>query len=178
MAVPIQYFKPTMQTAYVKAMMQVIARGLVTANQVDPEIQHDFAQFPIGFIFSMRVFPHGPSFTIQVKAQNHLELINNTQEKPDLTITFKHLSYAYMVFSFQESTAQAFANDRMIADGDLSYAVRLVRCLNKMEAIILPKTVARLAVKQYPEQLIFKDKLNQASKIYLKIAQSFLKRSK
>lgn len=35
---------------------------------------------------------------------------------------------------FQESTAQAFANDRMIADGDVSAAIRLVRCLNKMES--------------------------------------------
>ena len=31
----------------------------------------------------------------------------------------------FLVFSFQESTAQAFANDRMIADGDVSSAIRL-----------------------------------------------------
>jgi hypothetical protein len=71
-----------------------------------------------------------------------LQLISLEQEKPDLTITFKHLTHAFMVFSFQESTAQAFANDRMIADGDVSSAIRLVRCLNKMESLILPKVVA------------------------------------
>ena len=97
--------------------------------------------------------------------------------KPDLTITFKHLQHAFLVFSFQESTAQAFANDRMIADGDLAYAIRLVRCLNKMEALILPKMVASLAVKQYPDQLTLKEKLTEAANIYLKVAQSYLKRS-
>jgi len=81
------------------------------------------------------------------------------------------------VFSFQESTSQAFANDRMIADGDISYAIRLVRCLNKMEALILPKMVAQLAVKEYPNNLGLKDKIMEASSIYLKVAQSYLKRS-
>ena len=65
----------------------------------------------------------------------------------------------------------------MIADGDLSYAIRLVRCLNKMEALILPKVVASLAVKEYPSELALKDKLTGAAHIYLKVAQSYLKRS-
>ena len=65
----------------------------------------------------------------------------------------------------------------MIADGDISYAIRLVRCLNKMEALILPKMVAQLAVKEYPSNLSLKEKLTEASSIYLKIAQSYLKRS-
>lgn len=50
-----------------------------------------------------------------------------------------------------------FANDRMIADGDISNAIRLVRCLNKMEALILPKMVAQLAVKEYPSNLSLKE---------------------
>ncbi len=90
---------------------------------------------------------------------------------------FKHLSHAFLVFSFQESTAQAFAHDRMIADGDISYAIRLVRCLNKMESLILPKMVAELAVKEYPTELGLKEKLTGAANIYLKVAQSYLKRS-
>ncbi|MBF7686846.1 hypothetical protein [Acinetobacter rathckeae] len=174
---PLHHLKPTMQTAYVKTMMQIVGRGLVTANEVDTEIRSEFSTLPIGFIFTMNVFSQGPSFTIQIQDNHRLKLLSKVEQKPDLTITFKHLSYAYMVLSFQESTAQAFANDRMIADGDLSYAVRLVRCLNKMEAIILPKAVASLAVKEYPTHLVLKEKVNHASKIYLKIAQSFLKRS-
>lgn len=174
---PIHHLKPTMQMAYVKTMLQIVGRGLVTANEVDIEIKNEFATLPVGFTFTMNVFSQGPSFTIQIQENHHLVLLSKPQQKSDLTITFKHLSFAYMVLSFQESTAQAFANDRMIADGDLSYAVRLVRCLNKMEAIILPKAVASLAVKEYPSDLVLKEKVSHASKIYLKIAQSFLKRS-
>ena len=147
------------------------------ASQVDPEIQQEVAQFPVGFVLSMNVFPNGAAFVAKVTAEHQLNLIEASSRKPDLTITFKHQHHAFLVFSFQESTSQAFANDRMIADGDVSYAIRLVRCLNKMEALILPKMVAQLAVKAYPTELTLKEKLMEASNIYLKVAQSYLKRS-
>ncbi|MFW1859504.1 hypothetical protein [Acinetobacter defluvii] len=169
--------KPALEQAYVKLMMDVIGRGLVMASQVDDEIRHEVSKFPVGFVLSMKVFPHGPAFVAKVNEQQNLELVTALQGKPDLTITFKHMHHAFLVFSFQESTAQAFANDRMIADGDLSYAIRLVRCLNKMEALILPKLVAELAVKEYPQQLTLKEKLTNAANIYLKVAQSYLKGS-
>lgn len=169
--------KPALQQAYVKLMMDVIGRGLVMASQVDEEIKKEVAQFPANFSLSMKVFPHGPAFIARVTEEKKLELVKSMDTAPDLTITFKHLHHAFLVFSFQESTSQAFAHDRMIADGDISYAIRLVRCLNKMEALILPKMVAQLAVKEYPSNLSLKEKLTEASSIYLKIAQSYLKRS-
>ena len=169
--------KPALQLAYVKLMMDVIGRGLVMASQVDEEVKQEVAKFPENFTLSMKVFPHGPAFIARVTAGRELELVPDLAAKPDLTITFKHLSHAFLVFSFQESTAQAFANDRMIADGDIAYAIRLVRCLNKMEALILPKLLAELAVKEYPADLSLKEKLTGAAQIYLKVAQSYFKRS-
>lgn len=175
--IPSKNVKPALQQAYVAMMMDVIGRGLVMASQVDSEIQQEIAAFPVGFRLSMRVFPNGPAFVAQVTEDHQLQLIQQNQERLDLTITFKHMTHAFLVFSFQESTAQSFTNDRMIADGDLAYAIRLVRCLNKMEALILPKVLAQLAVKQYPEHLSLKEKLTEAANIYVKVAQSYLKRS-
>ncbi len=169
--------KPALQLVYVKLMMDVIGRGLAMASQVDDEIKREVAAFPANFTLSMNVFPNGPAFVARVTENKQLELVKHLHQKPDLTITFKHLHHAFLVFSFQESTSQAFANDRMIANGDISFAIRLVRCLNKMEALILPKLVAELAVKEYPQNLSLKEKLMGASNIYLKVAQSYLKGS-
>lgn len=175
--ISIKSVKPALEQAYVKLMLDVIGRGLAMASQVDDEIKQDVAKFPVGFTLSMDVFSSDAAFIARVNDQHQLELVDQIQSKPDLTITFKHIHHAFLVFSFQESTAQAFANDRMIADGDLGHAIRLVRCLNKMEALILPKLVAELAVKEYPQQLTIKQKLNGAANIYLKVAQSYLKGS-
>ena len=169
--------KPTLQFAYVKLMMDVVGRGLVMASQVDDEVKQEVSNFPVGFILSMKVFPNGPAFIAKVTEDHQLKLLKSVDIKPDLTITFKHLTHAFLVFSFQESTAKAFANDRIIADGDVSNAIRLVRCLNKIEALILPKSIAALAVKRYPTDLSFKEKISSAKNIYLKVAQSYFNRS-
>lgn len=173
--ISINSVKPAFEQTYVKLMLDVIGRGLAMASKVDNEVHNEILKFPVGFTLSMGVFNSDAAFIAQVNDEHHLELIAKTNQKPDLTITFKHLHHAYLVFSFQESTAQSFANDRMIADGDLAHAIRLVRCLNRMEALILPKLVAELAVKEYPQQLTLKDKIKGATNIYLKVAQSYLK---
>ncbi|NHC04311.1 hypothetical protein G9F31_11135 [Acinetobacter sp. 187] len=175
--ISIKSVKPALEQAYVKLMLDVIGRGLAMASQVDAEIKQDVSKFPVGFTVSMAVFNSDAAFIAQVNDQHHLVLVDHTDGKPDLTITFKHMHHAFLVFSFQESTAQAFANDRMVADGDLGHAIRLVRCLNKMEALILPKMVAELAIKEYPQQLTIKEKLTGAANIYLKVAQSYIKGS-
>ena len=174
---PISKLLPAAQRAYVTLMMDVIGRGLTSASKIDPEIHNETMGFPTGFILRMTVFPKGPSFTAQSQSDGSIKLLNKFDGKPDLTVTFKHMSHAFLVFSFQEGTAQAFAHDRMIADGDVSHAIRLVRCLNKMEALILPKMVAKMAVKEYPKNLTLTQKLNFASRIYLKVAQTYISRS-
>ena len=93
-------------------------------------------------------------------------MANNINTRPDLSIKFKHMNHAFMVLSFQEGTAEAFTKDRMIADGDLSHSIILVRILNKLEAIILPKFIAVRAVKRYPDNLGLGEKLFKAICIY------------
>lgn len=168
---------PKLHRPYVALMMQIISRGLVSASQVDEEIQRELSGFPKGFILQMTVFPSGPGFTLQVQPDGSLKSLNDFQGKPNLVIKFKHMAHAFLVFSFQEGTARAFANDRMVADGDLAFAIRLVRILDKMEALILPRLVAGLAVKRYPTSLGLSEKINKAARIYGKVAQSFVQRS-
>ena len=165
----------SIQKFYVQFMMDVIGRGLVVASQVDQEIQKELKAFPKDFSISMQIFGDATAFYIKVNKKQQFDLIQEKHHHLDLTITFKHLQHAFSVFSFQESTAQAFAHNRMIADGDLSHAIRLVRCLNRMETLILPKYLAKLAVKEYPTHLTFKSKIKKAQQIYLKLALSFLK---
>ncbi len=170
----IQRLIPTAQKAYVALMMDTIARALISASQVDGELKDEVGGFPVDFTLQMMVLPKGSSFTLQVQADRSLKRLDNFTGKPDLSVKFKHLTHAFLVFSFQESTSRAFANDRMIADGEVSYAIRLVRCLNKLEALILPKLVAELAVKRYPASLTLGEKASKAAKIYADVVSSYV----
>jgi hypothetical protein len=67
----------------------------------------------------------------------------------DLRIQIKNLEAALLLFTFQESTCVSICRDRLIVDGDLHTACALVRILNIVEIYLLPKIIAKLAVKRY-----------------------------
>ena len=167
---------PNQKIAYVRLMLGVIAQALVTASQRDPIMQDELRGYPEGFRIRLSVLPDSGDkrlgFTLQVSDIDGIRqfIQSNDTTMPNLSLQFKHVAMAFLVFSFQESTTQAFANDRMIADGDLAYAVRFVRLLNQLEAVILPKALAMRAIKRYPK-LSLSQKLRQARPIYLAVVK-------
>jgi hypothetical protein len=165
---------PEAERVYVNLMMGVVGRGLVSASQTDEEVRRDISVFPAGYTFQMMVMPTGPAFSAEVKADGTLRLLNDFQGKPNLAVRFKHMSHAFLVLSFQEGTARAFANDRMYVDGDISQAIRMMRCLTRMEVLILPKIIAERAVKRYPD-IALSEKAGLAARIYARLALNLMK---
>lgn len=164
----------TAQGAYVALMMGIIGRGLVSMSQVDDTVRRELAALPAGYTICMTVMPAGPSFAVEVQADGQLKLLKDFSGRATLNVVFKHIAHAFLVFSFQEGTARAFANDRMYVDGNISHAIRLVRCLNRMETIILPKLVAERAIKRYPD-IRLGEKLSLATRTYGRLVVNLIK---
>ncbi|MGO1462706.1 MAG: hypothetical protein ACTHYN_06250 [Marinobacter sp.] len=159
---------------YVELMFQVMGRALQAVSEVDREVRQETWTLPEGFLFEMMVMPDGPKLIVEHVGEGRLSYHGKRPPSPvDVSIQFKHVTHAFLVLSFQEKTSIAFANDRMLVDGDVSYAVRMTRVLNRLESFILPKVVAKRAVKEYPENLHLPEKLINAAQIYLKIATHF-----
>lgn len=165
---------PRGQTAYVALMMAIIGRNLVAMSQVDAVVRGEIKAFPAGYTIRMRVIPAGPSFAVEVQADGTLRLLKNFTGRATLDVMFKHMAHAFLVFSFQEGTARAFANDRMFVDGNIAHAIRLVRSLNRMEAVILPKIIAERALKRYPD-INLGEKLSVATRTYARLVVNLLK---
>ncbi|WP_339754439.1 hypothetical protein [uncultured Marinobacter sp.] len=160
---------------YVELMFQVMGRALQAVSEVDDNVQNEARALPDGFLFEMMVMPGGSRLIVEHTGQGRFRYHGNSAPRPvDLSIQFKHIAHAFLVLSFQEKTSVAFANDRMLVDGDISYAVRMTRILNRLESFILPKLVARRAVKEYPADLHLPEKLISAARIYLKVATNFI----
>lgn len=165
---------PKAMSAYVSLMMGIIGRGLVSMSQVDDAVRRELSALPVGYTIRMTVMPAGPSFTVEVQDGGHLKLLKTFSGRASLSVMFKHVAHAFLVFSFQEGTARAFANDRMYVDGNVSHAIRLVRCLNRMESVILPKFVAERALKRYPSIRIG-EKVSLATRTYGRLVANLLK---
>lgn len=160
---------------YVRLMLEVVGRAMEAISQVDEQVRDEISVLPNGFLFAMSVMPNGPTLVMRKQRDGSLQYIGgDSPQKPELNIRFKHLHHAFLVLSFQEKTAQAFANDRMLVDGDLGYATRMTRVLNRLETFILPKLVAERAVKQYPDSLGLPEKLINGARIYLKVVTNFV----
>ena len=160
---------------YVQIMMQVVGRSLQAISELDQEVKEETQALPDDFLFEMTVMPDGPALVIRKLADGQLRYVAGPGPRtPDLSIKFKHIAHAFLVLSFQEKTSEAFANDRMLVNGDLGHALRMTRILNRLEAYILPKLLAERAVKDYPEDLKLPNKLIQGARIYLKVATSLI----
>ena len=113
-------------------MMWLIARLLQAASAVDRTIRSDVADLPEGFSFCMRVRSGTPALTMK-KSGDGLAVVRRSSEiRPTLAFEFKHVAHAFLVLSFQESTPRAFANDRLSIDGEFTNAMKVLRCLNRM----------------------------------------------
>lgn len=160
---------------YVQLMLDVVGRSLEAISQVDEEVRNEVSVLPQGFVFQMKVMPSGPALVVRKEADGGLKYLGGQAEgTPDLSVLFKHIHHAFLVLSFQEKTSQSFANARIIVDGNLGYATRMTRVLNRLETFILPKLVAQRAVKEYPANLALPEKVISAARIYLKVATNFV----
>ncbi|MEQ1519424.1 MAG: hypothetical protein ABL931_23360 [Usitatibacteraceae bacterium] len=159
--------------AYVAAMLQVVGRGLAAGSRVDIVLSQELGALPAGFQVQLLVLPAGLSVLLQSNGDGTVNLAREVKAKPDLSIRFKHVSHAFLVLTFQEGTARAFANSRLLADGDLAAATRLLRCLDRLETLILPAFIAKRAVKR-PTKIALPAKLALATCIYGVMARQFV----
>ncbi len=153
------------QRRYVAFMMWLIARLLQAASAVDQTIRGEVAGLPDAFSFSMRVRTGTPALTMKKSGDGLTVVRRQSGIRPTLAFEFKHVAHAFLVLSFQESTPQAFANDRLSIDGEFTNAMKVLRCLNRMQALVLPRFVARRALKEYPA-VGLAEKLALAARIY------------
>ena len=171
-------FRQRLKRIYVAVMMRIVGWGLRAMSRVDPVVRAETAGFPDGMVIAMTTLPDGPSMVLQKIPGGPLRYLGSAlPDNTGLSIRFKHLDYAFRVFGFIESTPTAFARARMVVDGDLSAGIRLVRCMYRLEAVLMPRFIAARGVKRYPEDLRLGEKLGMNAKIYGRIGLDLATRS-
>lgn len=139
--------------AYVALMLWFVGRAIQAAARVDEAVGEEFAALPEGFAFSLEVLPGGPAMIVGKDEDGRVRYRGwrPAGRRLDLRMKIKNLEGALLMFTFQESTATATARDRLIVDGEVPAARAVVRILDRVEVYLLPKIVAKLAVKRYPD---------------------------
>lgn len=152
-----------LERAYLAAMLAVTGRLLVAASHSDREVQRELSSFPEGTVIGFSIL--GDSLRIRLRVQAGRLVLAPKTVQADLDIIFKHMHHAFMVLSFQESTPVAFARQRLVTQGDPALSMRFTRCLNRVQAVSLPRFVAARALKALPP-LSLREKLVLAVRLY------------
>lgn len=155
------------QKLYVATMLWFVGRAVQAGAMVDPDIQEEFKRLPKGFTFSLGVLPEGPNMIVGKDRSGNVRYLGGKLEgkKIDLLMKIKNIEAAVLMFSFQESTPEVTCNDRLIVNGEVAPACAVVRILDAVQVYLLPKLLARLAVKRYPSWGLTR-KLTGRAKIY------------
>jgi hypothetical protein len=144
--------KKSLKKDYVAVMMWFMGRAIQAAAAVDMAAKKEFAGMPDGFTFALSVMPNGPHMIIGKDQRGFVRYKGWDPDgnKIDLDMKIKNIEAALLLFTFQESTTLATARNRLVVDGDVAHACAVMRILDIVEVYLLPKIIAKLAVKRYP----------------------------
>ncbi|MBI9108353.1 MAG: aldehyde ferredoxin oxidoreductase family protein [Spirochaetales bacterium] len=111
-------------------------------------VRDEVRLFPENYTCTLGVWPSGPSVVFR-REGDRLKKIGGRTTRVDLGIYLKSIDAAWLMFTFQESTCQAEANNRLLVRGELQHSCTFIRLMDKVEILLLPKFIAKKAVKKW-----------------------------
>jgi hypothetical protein len=138
---------------YMAVMLWFMGRSVQAAARSDDAVRKEFDALPEGFTFSLGVAPNGPHMVVGKDADGRVcyRGTDPTRQPVHVELIVKNMAAAFRMFSFQESTATAVSRNRLVLNGEAPPAAAVVRILDMVQVFLLPKVLARLAVKRYPQ---------------------------
>lgn len=159
------------QAALVQTMLPLLSGLLEAGSEVDPVVRREVTSLPTDMIFGMSVFGSDARIRMARRGEHFVQLDPVSAPPPTVDIVFKHVGVAFLVVTFQESTALAFARGRLVVHGDTGLAMRVTRCLDRVEAVTLPGPVAERALKSVPV-IPLRERLPLATRYYAVAARN------
>jgi hypothetical protein len=148
----------------VTARVSLLALGVtfeLTSKYV-AEMQEEIADWEDGRNVGIGVLPNGPSITIR-KEGDRLKYLGSGLQDPEISILFKNLDSALMIFTGQLGSPQAVAENRICVQGNTYKAMQVTRAMAIVQTYLFPGIVLKSSFKRPPklssEQLAIKAKI-------------------
>ena len=138
---------------YVAVMLWIVGRAIQAASRVDKEVKEEFVRLSDDFLMHLHVLPSGPGMIVGKDKDGKVKYMGWNPKGKNITLDMKikNIEAAILMFTFQESTCVASANNRLAVSGAVPETMAFIRILNIVETYLLPKIITSLAVKRYPK---------------------------
>ncbi len=139
------------KSLYLHIILWFLGRSIQAAVHIDPKIRQEFFNLPDDMTFSLGVEPQGPRMVIRKSTQTGVSYLGRASRKTpaDLEIKIHDIEGAMLLLTFRESTAISASHGRISIVGNVAHGCTIVRILDQLEILLLPKCIAKRAVKRY-----------------------------
>ncbi|MFA6035296.1 MAG: hypothetical protein WC889_20535 [Myxococcota bacterium] len=136
---------------YALAQTSLMALGATfeLASELVPEMQEELKDWDEGRRVSIGVLPAGPYITIQ-NVGGRIKYLGLGQKAPDLSVLFKNLDSAVLIFAAQIGSATAVAENRICIHGSNSYAMAATRAMAIVQTYLFPGIILKKTFKRAP----------------------------
>lgn len=135
-----------------KVIMFFLYRGMKILYKYDTRVHNEIEGWPIGRTIVLASSVDGPKLCMK-KVPGGIVHSGDIAD-PDIFISFKSIDGAFLVFSGQLGTAEAYAQHRFLVKGDIAEVMSIVRCIDLTEAYLFPCIISRKILRRVPEKQI------------------------
>lgn len=135
--------------AYLAVALRVFGAAFEAVALNCGECQIELADWEEGRRFALGVEPSGPYVTLEKKG-SVIRMIGTGLKAPHLSILFKDLDSAVMVFTTCMGVVQATAENRALIRGDNARAMEVIRVLDIIMTYLLPGFVLKKNFRSPP----------------------------
>jgi hypothetical protein len=133
-----------------KTSLMALGVTFELASKYVDEMKAEIAGWEEGRKVGMGVLPNGPSITIQ-KSGNGIRYLGSGLQEPDVSILFKNLDSAVMIFTAQLGSHEAVAENRIRIHGDNALAMQATRAMAIVQTYLFPGILLKKTFKRPPK---------------------------
>ncbi|OQX62580.1 MAG: hypothetical protein B5M56_06045 [Desulfococcus sp. 4484_241] len=137
------------KTAIVRLVMLTLGHAFQTAYRIDPEVKKEVDSWPPTFHVVLEVEPDGPRMTL-IKRNGALQYLGEKElYNADVVIVMKSIEFMFRMTMGMMSMPRIVAENRQYMKGDLVLAGSIIRCMNRVQTMMIP-VVTGLYIKKVP----------------------------
>ncbi len=135
--------------ATARTSLLALASAFELTSKYVPEMQAELESWEEGRRVGMGVLPNGPNATIAYEG-GRIRYLGSELVDPDVSLLFKNLDSALLIFTGQLGSAAAAAENRVIVHGDNAKAMQVIRAMAVVQTYLFPEVMLRSSFKRPP----------------------------
>ena len=126
------------QKKVVGMMLSVLARALKVCRSLDPMVSGEIDTFPEDFVFILGIYGSRHPVILQNRSRG----ISRSDPQRVLEVRFKSVEAGWRMVTGQISAEGAWARHDLLINGEITQAMRFLRCIQRAQAYLIPAGMA------------------------------------